>query len=96
LNALSIILCDDKKPEYLQMALTEMARQIEAWGDLRNGSWTVVGEMVHGLSWEMKTGMDEDGNVTTPNSFTGGYSRHCGKCGMLLQTYCPPPAETPA
>ena len=31
--------------------------------------------------------------VTTPNSFTGGYSRHCGACGMLLQTYCPPPAE---
>jgi hypothetical protein len=82
LNALSIILCDDKKPENLQMALTEVARQI--------GAGETSG-MVHGLPWEMKTGVDEDENVTTPNSFTGGYSRHCGKCGMLLQTYCPPP-----
>jgi len=43
LNALSIILCDDKKPEYLQMALTEVARQI--------GAGETSG-MVHGLSWE--------------------------------------------
>lgn len=82
MKALNITLCDDKKPEFLEMALTEVARQLES-GET-SGS-------VHGLPWEMKTGVDEDGNVTTPNSFTGGYSRHCGKCGILLQTYCPPP-----
>lgn len=34
--------------------------------------------------------------VRTPNSFTGGYSDHCGACGMLLKTYCPSSEEKAA
>jgi len=84
---LSIKLCDDKRPENLRMALTEVARQLESGK---------TSGMVHGLPWEMRMGVDDDGNVTEPNPFTGGYSRHCGNCGMHLETYCPPPTpDTP-
>jgi len=76
-----ITLADDKNPETLKMALTEVARQI--------GEGESSG-LVHGLSWEIKEGVDGDGNIVKPNSFTGGYSRFCGNCGLLLETYCPP------
>ncbi len=64
------------------MALTEVARQI--------GAGETSG-MVHGLPWTIKTGVDEDGNITKPNPFTGGYTRHCGHCGMHLETNNPSP-----
>ena len=85
MTKLSITLAEDKKPENLQMALTEVARRIQA-GETCG--------MIHGLPWETRTGVDEDGNVTEQNPFTGGYTRHCGHCGMHLQTYNPPP-QTP-
>lgn len=83
MRALNIILADDKKPEFLKMALTEVARQMETGA---------TSGLVHGLPWSTKDGVGEDGDVTTPNTFTGGYVRHCGKCGMHLETNNPPPS----
>jgi len=79
---LSIAIGEEKQPEFLRLALTEVARQIEA-GETSG--------LVHGLPWQAKSGMDADGMITESNCFTGGYTRHCGTCGMHTQTYNPPP-----
>lgn len=83
---LLIQLQEAKKPDYLRMALREVARQIEAGA---------VAGLVHGEPWALKAqgerlGVDSPFVETTTYN-DGSHIKHCGFCGMHLQSYSPPP-----